>query len=201
MRFLAAALLIAAAASPALANANAPAPSSLPSLSPDAAADPVIREVDAHTPLCEAVLATQIRPPARALSLGLSTKLYQCWQLTLTSRRGLKALEAMERLKSLQDALRNERANLTALMLEYAATPKPNPPLLKRLAEQSRSIGVILTAYSSLSESGARNGLIKVSGGGIFSGGGSISAALKDDDYTMANDDSQPQCPSPESQK
>jgi len=199
MRFLAAALLSAAAAFPA--RAGAPSGSSLPNLPPDLAANPVISEVEARLPLCEAVLATQIRPPARTISLGLSTKLYQCWQLKLTSRRGLNVLEAMERLKALQDALRNERAELTASMMEYAASPKPSPALLRRIAERSRAIGVILTAYSSLSESGARNGLIRITGGGIFSGAGAIVAQLKDDDYTMTYDDSQPQCPSAETQK
>jgi len=200
MTLLAAAFLLAAAAVPAGASAGAPS-GSLSRLPPDIAAEPVVRESETRLRDSEAMLAVQIRPPSKSLSLGLSTKLYQCWQLKLTSRRGLKVLEVLERLKSLHDALRNERAGMTSALLEYAASPKPDPALLKRIGARSQAIGGILAVYKTLTESGVRNGLIRVSEGGAFSGAASIGPLIRDDDYTMSYDDSLPQCPSAEAQK
>ncbi|MBI5242825.1 MAG: hypothetical protein HY922_03955 [Elusimicrobia bacterium] len=194
MNLLAAALALTAAL-PAFASAPSGA---WPKLPPDIAAEPVVREIETRLPDCDSVMAAQIRLPSKTLSLGLSTKLYQCWQLKLTGRRGLKALEVLERLKALQDALGSESAELRKALLEYSASPKPNAALLGRIVARSRSIGDILSAYRTLAESGERNELIRVSGGGVFSDASTLTPRLRDDDYAMFYDEGRPQCPSPE---
>ncbi|HAH05961.1 MAG TPA: hypothetical protein DCM05_05425 [Elusimicrobia bacterium] len=167
----------------------------------DPAIEPLLREVEARQPACRSVEEADIRVPTKVLSLGISTKLYQCWQLKLTGSHGVKVLETMTRLKSLQDALKAENAELQKALLQYQAAPKPAPLPLQRLAARSRAASDILAAYRTLAESGTRNGLIRISESGLLNAKTTITPRLRDDDYTMTYDDSKPECPSAEGQR
>lgn len=167
----------------------------LPRVPADPAMEPLLSALELRTPDYEAVEATALQPPLKTISLGLSTKLYQCWKLRLLGGHGLQASAVMERLKSLQTAMKNERTELLKDLASYAAARKPDPSSRARIEARAGILSDLLSAYRSAEEAGLRNGLIEAARG-WFGGGVKVTPLLSEKDYVMTYDDSVPQCPS-----
>ena len=167
----------------------------LPQVPADPAMEPLLIVLERRTPDYEAVEKTALQPPKKTISLGLSTKLYQCWKLRLMGGHGLQAFAVMERLKSLQTAMRNERSELLKDLASYAAAQKPDPSSRARIEARAGSLADILSAYRSAEEAGLRNGLIQAAKSWL-GGGVKVTPRLSENDYVMTYDDSVPECPS-----
>ena len=167
----------------------------LPQVPADPAMEPLLIVLERRTPDYEAVEKTALQPPKKTISLGLSTKLYQCWKLRLMGGHGLQAFAVMERLKSLQTALRNERSELLKDLASYAAAQKPDPSSRARIEARAGSLADLLSAYRSAEEAGLRNGLIQAAKSWL-GGGVKVTPRLSENDYVMTYDDSVPECPS-----
>lgn len=183
-------------APPLRAGSNPSSGGRLPRPAGDAQAERVVSAIEARWPEVERTAAANIMVPSKSMSLGLSTKLYQCWQLRLNGAHGLQVQGVLERLKSLQEALRGDRDRMLQDLGEYAA--KPDPARLRRIEGRAKTLSDELAAYRTLLESGVRNGLVKASEPGPLSERAVVSGLLRDDDYTMNYDDSKPECPSAE---
>jgi hypothetical protein len=178
---------------PAMASGSARLPPPV-----DPAAREAWRDMERKIASAEAVEMAEIQAPPKSMSLGVTTKLYRCWRLQLRGSHGLKVLDAMGRLKSLQDAVKRAKSALQDSMLLYSLSPKPDPKLQADAARKAEEIGEILTAFTALLDSCLRNGLVRESGPALFSRKSAISPLLRDADYVMVYDESIPECPSPE---
>ena len=167
----------------------------LPQVPADPAMEPLLSVLESRTPDYETVERTVLQPPMKTISLGLSTKLYQCWKLRLMGGHGLQAYAVMERLKSLQTALKNERSELLKDLAAYAEASKPDSHSRSRIEARAGSLADLLSAYRSAEEAGLRNGLISAAKGWL-GGGVKVTPRLSEKDYVITYDDSVPECPS-----
>ena len=158
----------------------------------DAAFDPVLRRVETRMPVWEAVEAASVQVPARVIELGLNAKMYRCWKLRLTGDHGRKALAVFERLRSVQDALKDLKGRLAQDLVRYAASPKPDAELQKRVAEAQLGLDSLTDSFEKTYDSAERNGLLKPAG--LSGGRRALSPSMTKDDYTMVRDEELPEC-------
>ena len=157
--------------------------------------EPVLLEIEQLLPACDAVAAANLRVPSPTVDLGPSAKMYRCWKLKLTGDQGKQARDILQRLKSVQGTLRDLRKKLDRNLDLYLASPKPDGRTRALIRAQHRSLKNLLERYRSLIGIGTRNGLIKVSSGGLLSGKRSVTPRLRNEDYTMVYDHTIPGCP------
>ena len=160
----------------------------------DPAFDPVLRRVSDHMPAWEAVESASVQVPARVIELGLNAKMYRCWKLRLTGDHGRKALTVFERLRSIQDTLKDLKARLSQDLVRYAAAPKPDAELQKRIAEAQMGLDSLADSFEKSLESAVRNALLKPSGQGLSGARRQLSPLMTKDDYTMVRDEETPEC-------
>jgi hypothetical protein len=157
----------------------------------------VLKHIEASKTLYEEVESTDIQAPYPTISLGLSTKLYQCWKLQLTSEHGKQVHATMNRLQYLQKEITDLKKNLDKDLQIYKTSPKPNSGLDQKtalIALQSNSLNLLLTEYQKLLDWAVQNNLVRIAEKGLWRARRTISPKLKDDDYTMVYDPLAPEC-------
>jgi len=162
--------------------------------STDPTFDPVLRDIEGRMPSYEEIETTNLRVPMRTIELGPSAKLYRCWKLRLTGDHGQQALSVLERLSSIQGGLKELREKLAKDLVSYAGSGKPDAELKKRIRTRHGELDQLMATYRKLLRLGEKHGLLKVSEREPFSGHRSVSPKLKDDDYTMVFDETNPEC-------
>lgn len=155
---------------------------------------PVLERLEKRMSAYEAVEAASVQVPARTIELGLNAKMYRCWKLKLTGDHGRQALAVFERLRSAQDALKDLKGRLSKDLVEYAASPKPDPELQGRILDAEKGLDSLLDAFEKSLEAASRNGLLKSSDGILSAGRRTLSPLMTKDDYTMARDEESPEC-------
>lgn len=186
--------LVAALALSAWAGADPSGGGRAPAGPADPAFDPVLRRVAERMPAWEAVEAAAVQVPARTIELGMSAKMYRCWKLKLTGDHGQKALAVFERLRQVQDTLKDLKARLSQDLVRYAASPKPDAELQRRIAEAQQGLDSLTDSFGKTLDSAQRNGLIKP---GAAAGRRTLSPLMTKDDYTMVKDEESPECRNP----
>ncbi|MBI3300083.1 MAG: hypothetical protein HYZ75_18100 [Elusimicrobia bacterium] len=160
----------------------------------DAAFDPVLRRLERRMEAYETIETASIQVPARTIELGLNVKLYRCWKLKLTGDHGRQTLAVFERLRSAQDALKDLKERLAKDLVAYAAAPKPETELQKRIVESQKGLDALVDAFDNALEAAERNGLLKSADKALAGGRRVISPKMTKDDYTMARDEESPEC-------
>lgn len=156
--------------------------------------DSALDAVASRLPAYAALASTDIQVPAPSIALGASSKAYLCWKLQLTGAHGRQVRTVMERLRSIRDAAAGLRDTLSRDLLLHASGAG-GPALRERILAQDASLDSLRVSYENLLQAGLRGGLLKVSERGLLREGGSVTARLRKDDYTMVHDESQPGCP------
>lgn len=188
------ALLVLVAALPAGARSGPRGGSGIPRASADPLFEPILRGIESRMPAYEAVENTDIRVPAPTIQLGLSTKRYRCWKLRLTGGNGKQARQLLKRLKSVQDALTNLRAELSKNVVLHTTSSRPDPAVRRLILKQRSELEGLVQRYDSLIEIGTRNKIIDTTQETLFGASRSVTPRLRDDDYTMVHDESVPGC-------
>ncbi len=156
--------------------------------------EPTLRRVEERMPAYEAVEAASIQVPARSIELGLNAKMYRCWKLRLTGDHGRQALGVFERLRSIQDTLKDLKERLSKDLLAYAASPRPDAELQKRILESQQGLDSLVESFDKALGAAERNALLKDSDKGLLGGRRTLSPRMTKDDYTMARDEDSPEC-------
>ena len=196
-----AALLSLCLAASALARANPKGLGRALQAPDDPAFEPVLREIEANLPVYESITDAALRVPSQTIDLGPSAKIYRCWKLKLTGDNGKQARDVLQRLKSVQNTLKDLRKKLDRSLDLYLSGTKSDKKLRDRITAQHRSMTNLLERYRSLIEIGKRNGLIKISTRGLLIGRTSVSPRLRSEDYTMVYDPTVAGCPQRENKK
>ena len=188
------AVLLAAAAGPLWAGADPGGGGRGMRFPEDPELAPVLESIEGRMPAYEEAEAARIQVPGRTIELGPKAAMYRCWKLRLTGDNGKQAAYVLERLKSVQDAIKDTKGKLTKDLLELSAGAGPDERLRARIRERHAALEQLLKSYQDLIKSGGKADVIAFTPRGLLSDRPSITPRLRDDDYTMVYDDSSPEC-------